>query len=247
MDVKNVPIIRYTRGSAEELDDPVIREQWLDLYLNGQFLMGTPVIDREIEELVYGYVFMEGYIRSGERIDLEKRENGWFAGTERDVEIRSVKELVDCAYSRIAKGEKIDKVESGCVLDAEKILDLVKSFQKLPSVYHETGGVHMAAFASGDNIVRWSDDISRRNAVDKVLGKLFLSDTDPSAGFIITSGRVSSDIVLRMIRARIPVIVSISAPTVKALEMAAEYGITVCGFARGRRFNAYTNTQRISF
>ncbi len=246
MIVKEFPIIRYKRGEKEYLDDPVIAEEWLDLYVNGMYAMGTPVIEREIEELIYGYLFMEGYLDSGERIPIVKKPTGYFAVINKKIEIQSIKELVDCAYSKIISREEIDPLPQGKTFIVDSVLDLVREFQKLPSVYHETGGVHMAAFAANDGISFWADDISRRNALDKVLGKMFLSNMEGAGGLVLTSGRVSSDVVLRLMRAKIPVVVSISAPTVKAVELAESYGITLCGFARGRRMNVYTHPERMT-
>jgi len=244
--VRNVPISRYYRGKVEFPEDPVICEQWLELYLNSEHLMGTPVIEREIEELVYGYIFMEGYIEPGERITLTKKTSGYYAEIPRVLEIQSVKELVDCAYSKIVFKEQIDSLTVKKRYRADFILDLMKEFQKLPSIYHETGGVHMSAVADENGIIFWADDISRRNAFDKVLGKLFLADRSCPDGIVLSSGRVSSDIIVRLIRSKIPIIASVSAPTVKALELAASYGITVCGFVRGRRMNVYTHPERIT-
>ncbi len=245
MIVQKIPIVRYNRGVTEYHDDPVIVEEWLELYLNNTHLMGTPVINREIEELVYGFLFMEGYLTPGERITIVKKPAGYFVDLPGDVDVRGVKELVDCAYSKIVFSEDINPLPSGESYSADFILGLIRDFQKLPSIYHETGGVHMAAFAGEEGILFWADDISRRNALDKVLGKMFLSERDCSGGLVLSSGRISYDVVVRLIRAKIPVVVSISAPTVKAVELAESYGITLCGFARGRRMNVYTHAERI--
>lgn len=247
MIVKKVPIIRYNRGKLEQLDDPVIFEDWMDLYVNNKLLMGTPVILKEIDELIYGYLFMEGYLQRGERISIRKETAGYFVNLPGEVKIQSIRELVDCAYSKIIFKEDILPLPVNEEYDLEKLLTTVHLFQKLPSVYHETGGVHMAAFSREGKIEIWSDDISRRNAVDKVLGKLFLAETDMTRGFLLTSGRVSSDIIVRLLHAGISLIVSISAPTLKALELADAYGITVCGFARGRRINIYSHKKRIIY
>lgn len=244
---REIPIIRYNRGDVQSLNDPVIEENWIDLYLNGRFLTGTPVIDKELDELVYGFLFMEGYLEPGERIKITRKPDGIYAELSREVEILTVKELVDCAYSKIVFKEDILKIKSARQLEAETVISLMHDFQKIPSVYHETGGVHMAAFAGSSGIEYWSDDISRRNAVDKTIGKLFLDNSRIPEGVMLSSGRISSDIVLRLIRLNIPVILSVSAPTVKGVALAQEYGITVGGFVRGKRFNIYSHPERIIF
>jgi len=238
------PVIRYNRGRTEHLTDKVIREGWLELYLNGRFLSGIPVTDRDIPELIHGILYTEGYIRPGERAEIRRSGSICRISLVRDVRVVPQTNQADCAFSRIDLGEDITPLAGTTSWAPEKLLDLVNRFQHLPSVYHETGGVHMAAFAR-EEILHWADDISRRNAVDKVIGRCFLHSEELSSGLMITSGRISSDIVYRILKAGIPVILSLSAPTERALRLARHYGITVCGFARGKRMNIYTHPERI--
>ena len=238
-------IVRYTRGEVERLSDTLICEEWLDLYVNETLLLQTPVSGQEIEELIHGFLFMEGYIAQGTGVEIRSGRGGArYTRVEGEVHARTMRELVDCAASKIDFGEDIQPLPQGRKRRIEEVLQLASDFQKLPSLYHETGGVHMAAFAR-DDILFSSDDISRRNAVDKTIGKAFLAEEVFSEGLLLTSGRISSDIVLRMIRVQIPLIVSKSAPTDKAVELAEAYGVTLCGFARGKRVNVYTHPGRL--
>jgi len=240
-----------------------VREDWLDLYVNDMLLLQTPVSGQEVEELIYGYLFVEGYLKVGERLSLQHEHEAWRTSVDREVKNVTMKELVDCAASKIEFGEEIEPLPPGPVVAVDTLLDLVADFQRLPSLYHSTGGVHMAAFAGADGrrISDSADDISRRNAVDKVIGKVFLGEGDNNTyaegnrfkgngsfteGLLLVSGRISSDIVVRMLRTGIPFIVSKSAPTAKAVELAEAYGVTLCGFARGRRVNIYTHPQRLA-
>jgi len=266
------------------VQDIVVREDWLDLYVNNILLLQTPVSGQEVEELIYGYLFVEGYLKVGERLSLQHEHDSWRTTVGREVKNVTMKELVDCAVSKIEFGEEIEPLPPGSVIEIDTVLDLVADFQRLPSLYHSTGGVHMAAFAmdrlpveveregeeavgaEGRRILYSADDISRRNAVDKVIGKVFLrkeggtgygdnslgggsnfsDDSIFKEGLLLVSGRISSDIVVRLLRTGIPIIVSKSAPTAKAVELAEAYGITLCGFARGRRVNIYTHPERVA-
>src|SRR6056297_3100035 len=276
MSTTKIDIIRYQKGLSEHLQDTVVREDWLDLYVNDMLLLQTPVSGQEVEELIYGYLFVEGYLKIGEQLSLEHTHEAWRTTVGREVKNVTMKELVDCAASKIEFGEEIEPLPPGPVIGVDTILDLVADFQRLPSLYHTTGGVHMAAFAGatlpmneqseeegaeGRRILYSADDISRRNAVDKVIGKVFLGeeggnsfgnynsigcDNSFTKGLLLVSGRISSDIAVRMLRTGIPIIVSKSAPTAKAVELAKAYGITLCGFARGRRVNIYTHPERVA-
>lgn len=305
MGTTDIDIIRYRDGKAQALRDTVVTEDWLDLYVNGTKLLETPISGRELEELIYGFLYVEGYLLPGERLEFTRDHDAWYTHVDREVKPVTMKELVDCAASKIEFGEEIEALPAGPKISAETIIALAADFQNLPSLYHSTGGVHMAAFAAaqpddGDaasrngeadsptgtdgvrrsgRILHSADDISRRNAADKVIGKVFLAGAEPAEtigidrsssagsqtgagrtdkvrikanwqrtwaeGLLLISGRISSDIVLRMLKTGIPVVVSKSAPTEKAVRIAEAYGVTLCGFARGRRVNIYTHSERV--
>lgn len=223
---RDVPIIRYEKGKSKYLNDPVITEEWLKVFINGSLHSEMPVTPRDLPELVTGLLFGEGLIKPGDHPSIG------FKGHECFVELGEV-ELEELKVF----SDHPDR------WTPDALFALMDAYQKLPSVYHDTGGAHMAAFAENE-IVHWADDISRRNAVDKVLGKGFMGGSDFSKGIILSSGRISSDMILRMVRTRIPVIASISAPSDKAVELAEKFNVTVCAFVRGRRFNIYSGAHR---
>jgi FdhD protein len=91
------------------------------------------------------------------------------------------------------------------------------------------------------------EDIGRHNAVDKILGQAIAEEIDLSKTMMITSGRVPSDMLTKVIKAKIPIIVARSVATDAAIEMANTYNITLIGYARGTRMNVYTKVERIHF
>jgi FdhD protein len=112
-------------------------------------------------------------------------------------------------------------------------------------VFKATGGVHSAALCEAKSILVFSEDIGRHNAIDKIFGECILKDIPTEGCLIITSGRVSSEILLKVARRNIPLLISKSAPTNLGVRLADDLGITLVGFARGRRMNIYTNGWRI--
>ena len=122
---------------------------------------------------------------------------------------------------------------------------MVKKFQMKSELYKTTGGTHSAALSDGENILIFHEDIGRHNAVDKVIGDAFLQQIRLDDKILITSGRVSSEILLKVAKGGIPLLVAISAPTDMAVELANKLGITLIGFARGKRMNVYTHEERI--
>jgi FdhD protein len=122
----------------------------------------------------------------------------------------------------------------------------MKAFHKRSLGYRETGGVHSAALAEKDNILIVREDIGRHNTVDKILGYAMLNSINLSDKVILISGRISSEIVLKTIKTKIPMIVSRSAPTDQAVEHARDSNITLIGFVRGQRMNVYSGLGRIT-
>jgi FdhD protein len=244
MIISNKKIIRYKHGSAANVIDPVICEEWFNLYLNEKLIYQTPVLDQEINDLIYGLLYVKGHIKEKDKFDIIQKGRSWYVTSDTAMSGQSFRQMVEEAFLDI---DSDDSRHGSAILKkyrADTILGLMRDFQKLPSVYHETGGVHMAAFAT-DRILYWADDVSRRNSVDKVIGKVFQSDIDLHDGIFVSSGRISSDIVIRMIKTGVELIASVSAPMDKAIRLAEYYGITLCGFARGRRMNIYTHSDRV--
>jgi len=250
-------IIRYKNGLTENILDSVIREEWFNLYLNEKLIYQTPVLDQEINDLIYGLLFVMGHIQLGAKghikvgaycntplLDITKKGRSWYIKSENILSGQSFRQMVEEAFILMSSKKSPVPLVLTNKYRADTILDLMRDFQKLPSAYHETGGVHMAAFAT-DKILYWADDISRRNSVDKVIGKVFQSDFKLQDGIFVSSGRISSDIVIRMVKTGVKLIASVSAPMDKAIELAEYYGITLCGFARGRRMNIYTHSKRV--
>jgi FdhD protein len=120
-----------------------------------------------------------------------------------------------------------------------------EEFIERSELFKATGGVHGAALCDADNLLIFSEDIGRHNAVDKIFGECILKDISMDNRIIITSGRVSSEILLKVARASIPLLISKSATTNLAVKLANELGVTLIGFVRGERMNVYTHRWRI--
>ena len=139
------------------------------------------------------------------------------------------------------------KINSEIKIESATILSLMNDFRNMSKNFLLTGGVHSAAIADPENIIIFREDIGRHNAIDKIIGHVVLSNKSFNKKIIITSGRISSEILLKVLKCEIPVIVSKSAPTNRAIEICRETGITLIGFARGNRMNIYSGEQRIIF
>lgn len=254
--IKKVNISKANNEMCEEIIDLVIVEMPLKIYINYQLytvLMCTP---DEVKELAIGYLFSEGIITS---ID----------------DIKSVEERFDDRVCVVLKEdmkvnyEKIKIKSSGCgnastqleflelglnrVIDStykvsfNSIIKLMKEFNNRSELFKQTGGVHSCALCSDECILVFSEDIGRHNALDKIIGKTLIENITTKNKFLLTTGRISSDIIVKAVKAGIPIIASHSAPTDLALGIAKSANITVIGFVRGNRMNIYCGEDRLFF
>jgi FdhD protein len=257
---KNYPVVRIKGASRSVKRDTVVKEGQLTILLNGQKIVTLACTPKEQNYLALGFLFSEGIIKGREEIKRvlsypEREEVRVF--TKREVKLSRDFFQTSVLTSGRGKGksfkslEKVDPLE-GILLNFEfhltpsEILSLMSKFDTKSTLFKKTGGVHGAALADNKRILIFAEDIGRHNALDKVLGKALMKRIILKDKLILSSGRISSDLLLKVWRANLSFICSRSAPTGKALDLAKNLGVTVVGFARGRRMNVYTYPARIA-
>ena len=251
------PILQVTDQGRSRLEDTVVRESALTIFLNNQELVTVLCSPTSLEYLAVGFLLSEGLIKGKDdikKIIVDDQRGIVQVETEKDfwsVSEPSFKRLVTSAGGRgapfynapDAQGQA--KVESDIEISAHELFALIDEFVQRSEVFKATGGVHSAALCDAKSILVFSEDIGRHNAIDKIFGECILKDIPTEGCLIITSGRVSSEILLKVARRNIPLLISKSAPTNLGVRLADDLGITLVGFARGRRMNIYTNGWRI--
>ena len=131
-------------------------------------------------------------------------------------------------------------------MSAGWISEAMENLTGSSELFRTTGGVHTASISNGTEIVFMADDIGRHNCVDKVIGwELLNKMIVPARRVILSSGRICAAIVSKAVRGHVPFLISHSAPTIGAVQLAREYGITLIGFVRGKSFNIYSHEERI--
>ncbi|GAI51410.1 unnamed protein product, partial [marine sediment metagenome] len=172
-----------------------------------------------------GFLFSIGLLKGKEEIDkLELDESKGMVW----VEIEKGKDLPHLTLSGIYNsGANIKdqaKVESQIEVASYEVFSLVEEFQNHSEIFISTGGVHSAALCDKKDILVFKEDIGRYNAMDKVFGECILRDIPTEEQMILTSCRISSEILLRVAKRNIPILISISAPTNLAVRLAADSG-----------------------
>ena len=253
-----LPIVRVSEKKREVKRDLVIRELPLTIFLNNQELVTLLCSAGDLKNLAVGFLYSEGILQSKEevrKITLDE-EKGiiWLETREEKDFVKKLmfKRLITSGcgkgvtFYNVVDNMSCKKVSSQVKISWQEVLSLMKNMQHQSELFRVTGGVHSAGLCDNENILVFSEDIGRHNAIDKIFGKCFLEGIKTDNRTIITSGRVSSEILAKIAKRNIPIIISRSAPTNLAVKMANKLGITLIGFARGRRINIYTNDWRVN-
>jgi len=255
--VERFPIQRVTEEGKKDTEDMVIKELPLTLILNNQELVTLLCSPTDLKYLAIGFLASEGLLRNKDEIKkiiIDDRRGVVRVETAEDKEPASellFKRLITSGCGRgasfysAADVQGQVEVESQINISVLEIFALVMEFQHRSQIYRTTGGVHSAALCDTKGILVFNEDIGRHNAIDKIFGECTLKDIPTDERIIITSGRVSSEILLKVAKRNIPVLISKSAPTNLGVRLANDLGITLVGFVRGKRMNVYSNGWRI--
>ncbi|MCL0057632.1 formate dehydrogenase accessory sulfurtransferase FdhD [Dehalococcoidales bacterium] len=251
--IERFPILRVTEQDRSWNEDIITQEFPLTIMLNNQELVTLLCSPTDLKYLAVGFLSSEGLVKSKDEIKkIIVDEQRGVVRVETDKPLSSellFKRLITSGCGRGASfyspADVQSKVESQMVISAHQVFALINEFQHRSLVYKATGGVHGAALCHQEGILLFSEDIGRHNAIDKLFGQCLLSDIPMDERIIITSGRISSEILLKVAKRGIPILISKSAPTSLGVRLAADLGVTLIGFARGKRMNVYTEGWRV--
>lgn len=251
---RKVYITRYKQGEKVEIEDQVIIEKSLNIFINNEYystLMCTPP---NLVELTTGFLFSEGIIESKKDIkDIEfSTDDIVFVNLNKELKTgeQNFRAIVSgcgrgALHNNIIGQNNMGAVTSSCVFNSQDILRLMKDFNTRSDLFQKTGGVHSCCICSNSGIEVFTEDIGRHNAIDKAIGKCIQNGIDMVTKMLFTTGRISSDSVLKAARAGIPVLVSHSGPTDLAVDIARNLNMTMIGFVRGNRMNIYWGFDRV--
>ncbi|MCD4817108.1 MAG: formate dehydrogenase accessory sulfurtransferase FdhD [Candidatus Cloacimonetes bacterium] len=248
-------IKRFVNTKSEMLTDIVARERSFSIFVNGKRLLSISVLPENLRELAWGFLFSEGIIQDKEEILSENYTLGdsfinfkLNIPQERLFNFFNTGEKTSGCGSFLSSALSVEREKfPKIIVNSAELLKHMVEFQKDSQLFRETGGVHSAALVLDNRIISRADDIGRHNAVDKIIGDSILKAIDLSKTILLSSGRISSEIVKKCVRSGIPIIASQSAPTSEAIRLGWDYKIFIIGFMRGKRFNLYTGFDDLVF
>ena len=235
----------------------LIKEHPVTLYLNDHELVTLLCTGHHLDELAVGFLKAEGFLEGRE--DLEDLRVDQEAGRV-DVKSRLDTSLVERLWQKrtvtsgCGKGtvfyHALDSLLSQPVVSAlqltpAQVWNRMQDLHHLSSTYRTTHGVHNTALASSDEIVLFRDDIGRHNAVDMIIGHSFLHHLPLADKLLITTGRLTSEILIKSAKVGIPILVSRNTATTLAVDLAKSLNITLIGYVRAGKCTVYSGAERV--
>ena len=260
-DIEDPRLTRRVAGIDQEghaIETAVVTERPLTLFLNGREIVTMMTIGDHPDYLAVGYLLNQNMLGPDDRI----------IGVEYDDEIETVVVRTDretdfedklkkktltsgCAQGTVF-GDLMEKFEEvrldpAAVLHTSWLYALTRKINTAPSLYLAAGAIHGCVLCQEDRPLLYMEDVGRHNAVDKIAGYMHLNRISPDGKIFYTTGRLTSEMVIKTVQMGIPILVSRSGFTAWGVELARQAGLTLIGRAKGRRFVALSGERRIVF
>jgi len=253
MKAANQPIKfqQVSPGDWETVDADVIVESPVSLTVNGEVwltFMCTPV---DLEAMAIGFLYNEGVIQTMEEVaDVRLCETGdnvdvWLHYSVEKPSFWRRTSGCTGGVTSVEKDEIEKPITNGGVLSAESVGKLINQLFESQDLYRTSGGVHTSAITDGRDVWVVAEDIGRHNTLDKLAGKCLMQGVQLSRKIILTTGRISSEMMQKSSRLKASIVISRTSPSSLSIELAQKWGITLIGYARRTRFNIYTHPERI--
>lgn len=254
--IERVPIRVFDGDNITETREPVIKELPFGLSVNGRDLVVLACTGMYLEELAAGWLRSEGMISSRddiESIEIDPEVPRAAVKLNKDIAAeRTVRAVGSSGGRGIVSMEPEIKEARGPVNPSEvrvsprQVLTLMRSLMQSSKIHDLTRGTHCSALAHAGGIILAREDIGRHNTIDMLGGWSLLNGIDCGDKLLLTTGRVSSEIIMKAFRIGVSFIISHSAATSGAIALSRELGISLVGYVRGGRFKIYAGGRRIA-
>ncbi len=249
--------VSYLSLSANEvrpIEKPIVRETAWTIYINGQELVTMLCTPNKMSFLVLGFLASEGIIQSLDDLGVLRiceDEGNVVEVRLRDKSLSLPKKRVllsGCGGGITFEDLKVShaRLTSSLAVTPTQISKLMRDLQKNAEAYHTAGGIHASALSDGERLLVVAEDVGRHNTLDKIRGECLYHHMPTKDRIILTTGRISSEMVDKAVRMEVPVVVSRTSPTDLAIRLAESWGMTVIGYVRGKKMNLYTHPERIT-
>ncbi|WP_028464587.1 formate dehydrogenase accessory sulfurtransferase FdhD [Nisaea denitrificans] len=243
-------------GREQEIS--VIMERPLTIFLNGQEIVTAMTIGDFPDYLAVGFLLNQNMLRQDDRItgieydeDLEVVVVRTERETNYEEKLQKKIRTSGCAQGTVF-GDLMEKFEDialprDAVLRTSWIYSLSRQINNTPSLYLEAGAIHGCVLCKEGKPLIYMEDVGRHNAIDKIAGYMFLNNIEPGDKIFYTTGRLTSEMVIKTVQMGIPILISRSGFTAWGVDLAREAGLTLIGRAKGKRFIALSGDDRLIY
>jgi FdhD protein len=240
---------KYSDGKWRQESLAVPREFNITVFINRVELLTIMCSPTKLNCLILGYLFSEGIINDMKDVEsMRVCEDDALA----DITLKNAdfkppekKVLTSGCGGGISFSFNTTKIESQITLSPDSILNLMGQLLENASAYKLSGGIHTSVICNNENILAIADDIGRHNTLDKLLGECLLRNIPTKDKIILTSGRISSEMLRKAARMQVPVVGSLTSPTERAVTFSREAGISLIGYAKGNHLTVYSHAERL--
>lgn len=138
-------------------------------------------------------------------------------------------------------------IESSVRIDASRLVNLMRELNYGAALYRRSRGVHTSALSDGARLLVLAEDVGRHNTLDKIRGEVLLGGIETRDRILLTSGRISSEMITKARKMHVPIVCSRTSPTATSIRLAQRWNMTLCGYARAPQLRVYTGAERIDF
>jgi len=240
------------------VDVPVVIEKPMTIYLNRQEIVTSMTLGDLPECLAVGFLRNQNMLADDDTItaiDVDDDLGVIVVRTERETNYETKLEkkirTSGCAQGTVF-GDMMERFEDidlnpDARISTSAMMRLTKAINTAPSLYLSAGAIHGCVLADGDTPLVYMEDVGRHNAVDKIAGWMFLRGVSGADKVFYTTGRLTSEMVIKTVQMEIPILISRSGFTESGVDLARQAGLTLIGRARGKRFTVLSGAERIVY
>ncbi|MFC2016157.1 formate dehydrogenase accessory sulfurtransferase FdhD [Chloroflexota bacterium] len=246
---------QYTNGKWKRISGKLPDELLLSLFVDGQELVSILCTPEKLNCLVIGYLLSEGFISNLDEISMMRvclDESLVEVRLSHQIEVTPARRILTSGCgggTTFEQGTEIQPLNSDWCVSPSQVLSSIKLLQGKPGSDEISGGIrrglHVSAISDGDKLIIRAEDIGRHNTLDKIRGESILTGIPIKDRLLVTTGRISSEMLVKVAKMEVPVVASLNSATRRAVTLGVELGITIVGYARGSNLSIFSGEERL--
>ena len=257
-DAKLTQLVKGKNEIGDNIDLSVVTEKALTIYLNSQEIVTTMTLGDMPKELAIGYLLNQNMLQLDDKIneieydeDLEVVIVRTQRKTNYEKKLSKKIRTSGCAVGTVF-GDMMErfsdiKLNQSAKIKSSWMTSISKNLMSIPSLYLKAGAIHGCALTFKDNIMAYVEDVGRHNAVDKIAGWMFLNNIKGQDKIFYTTGRLTSEMVIKTVQMEIPILLSRSGFTESGVNLARDAKLTLIGRMKGKRFIILSGENRVVY